>query len=185
MKLVYFFAIICFYFLNANIYAQTEQGISTRPKENQLKDKEEPKLDLPERRFLSLEKNGAVKRIRFYETQNIRFNLKNDPTNYYTVIQKVNKDNIMLMDVNMPLSEFERITVEYERFYPRLFEFATFIGGVGYFSLDMINNEFNMNSKSWQVPVSFLATAIIIRLIYPKKRNYKLNNQRYLKTIGY
>ncbi len=167
------------------LHAQTEQGTGTKTNENQLKEKELPKDSLMERRFLSLEKNGAVKRIRFYENQVIKFSLKNDNQVYNTVIQKINKEDVMLMDVAVPLKDFDRITVEYNRYYPRLFEYAFFVGGAGYFALDMINNEFNFNSKSWQVPVSLLTSSLIIKLIYPKRRNFKLSNQKYLKTIGF
>lgn len=174
--------LVCFW---GKIHAQNEQGVGTRPEGENLKEKKDKKDDFPERRFLSLEKNGAVKRIRFYENQNITFLLKNDDKIYNTLIQKVNKDNVMLMDVHIPLEEFDKIRVEYNRFYPRLFEFAFWVGGIGYFGLDMANNEFRMNNRSWQVPAGLLLSALAIKVIYPRKRIYKLNHQKYLKTIGY
>lgn len=135
------------------------------------------------RRFLVLEKNGANKRMRFYEGQELEFKLHGDIIRNKTRIQKIEEKSLIIQDVNIPLEDFASVRINTSSYYPNLFKFATLVGGAGYLGLDVINNGPEMTRQSFITPAIFLGTHLLLRIFYPNRKTYKLGKNKYLKTI--
>ncbi len=181
MKTFFLTSIIYFFVIYTN-YAQEQKagsGNETRDTTSTPPPKQEDDI----KRFLVLEKNGAEKRLRFYEKQEIQFKLKGDKVKNKLKIQKIKEKSLIIQEVEIPLESIESIRINTSSFYPNLFKFATLAGGVGYLGLDLVNNGPEMTRQSIITPAIFLGTHVLLRILYPNNKTYKLNSKKYLKTL--
>lgn len=133
-------------------------------------------------RFLSLEKRGKNKRLRFYAGDQIIFQLKNDPNIYKPIIEAVDENSITVFETKIPLSEIEYIYIRPQRRLLRLLRSFLVIAGVGYILIDLVNHSFNPNKD---VLIRGGASAGLggSLSVFLFRRKMKLNKNRYLKTI--
>ncbi len=133
-------------------------------------------------RFLTLEKNGGIKRLRYYVGSKIEFDLKGDPNRYNAALEGIKDSLVIIYDTPVLLSSFEAVYVTPERPFVRLLSGFLIGAGLGYLALDTVNNSFSPNRESLIVSSSFVLPGAVL-LFLLKKRRIHLNKNRYLKTI--
>lgn len=133
-------------------------------------------------RFLALEKQGKVKRIRYYVGSKIEFKLKSDPTLYRTSIEAIKDSAVVIHETTIPLSQFSSVYIHPKRPLSRILSTFFMVAGIGYFALDTVNNEFSPTGGTFMTSGVFIAPSLAL-LLTLKKRRIKLNKQNFLKTI--
>lgn len=132
--------------------------------------------------FLSLEKPGKIKRLRYYVGQTLEFGLKGDPAKYKDVIQAIDTNSITVRETEIPLDQIDYVVMHRDKHFLRTLRKFFFIGGVGYVLIDLFNNPFPPPAETAVVSTSFVIPGIFL-IFFIKKRKLKLNGKRYLKTI--
>ncbi len=133
-------------------------------------------------RFLALEKQGKVKRIRYYTGSTIEFKLKDDANLYRTAIEAVKDSAVVIHETVIPLSKFSSIYIRPKRPFTRVLSTFFMIAGVGYFTLDTVNNEFSPTGGTLMTSGALIVPSLAL-LLTLKKQRIKLNKQNFLKTI--
>jgi hypothetical protein len=135
-------------------------------------------------RFLSFERTGFKnQRHRFYEGQYFEFKLKDDVRMNKLPLQKINEKSILIKDVEIPLSEIDYVKIDQRKVFPNIMKSVFMYGAIGYFTLDMVNNNFNPIRQTFTIPAFMLGANLVMRVLYPNKRIFKLNKNKYLMTI--
>jgi hypothetical protein len=181
----YLSLVCCILFSLNHCFAQVNQQGADTGKKDSLSSELPTILDLMKKsppHYLTLEKNGAVKRIRFYVGNKIEFTLKDDVNRYHPRIGGIGDSSVMIYDTPIPLSRFESVYIRPERPFIRILSGFLIGAGIGYLALDAVNNSFSPNRETIIVSTSFVVPGALLMFLI-KKRRIKLNENRYLKTI--
>jgi hypothetical protein len=98
-------------------------------------------------------------------------------------LQKINEKSILIKDVEIPLSEIDYVKIDQRKVFPNIMKSVFMYGAIGYFTLDMVNNNFNPIRQTFTIPAFMLGANLVMRVLYPNKRIFKLNKNKYLMTI--
>ncbi|QHT70081.1 hypothetical protein GXP67_27260 [Rhodocytophaga rosea] len=139
-----------------------------------------------DQRFLILDKPGHVKRLRYYAGDELIFKLKGDRMKYKDVIEAVGDSTIKVRGADIPLRDIKSV-IRYKQ--GGMLDQAIYIlprAGLLYFLADTFNPVFRGNDPDISrsgivVGSSFIAGGLLLKLA--KKRNYRINNFRRLRTL--
>lgn len=166
--------------ISLEAFSQTESPAQGREDSTKLKENTFTPLKKGER-FLTLEKPGAIKRIRFYKGQQLEFKLKGSKIKYKTLIQNVKEKSVVIRDTDIALTDFHSLVVYPKKPFLNTLSKFFLLGALGYVAADLVNNSFEPNNVTLIVGGIGLGTSIALRL--PLKRTFKLGKKRYLKTL--
>ena len=162
-------------------FAQVEQSTGESEEASRLVDK-----PLNAVYFLSLDKPGIVKRIRYYAGNEIYIKLKKDKKLHNLTIINVGNGYIETFDKKILIEQVKSIRVYRKNLLTKIGKALPW-AGLGYFGADMINPIFSgreafvVTRGTVTVAGSLIVSGILIKLL--SKRTYKLGKNRYIKTI--
>jgi translation initiation factor IF-1 len=137
--------------------------------------------------FLSLEKPGRVKRIRFYEGDYISITFKDTKERYKAQITKITADRVEVLNTPLDLSKIGKVTLYNQNRLRAMGAIYLPAGGALYFLADMINpifsgrEAFQVRTGSVVVPLAMIGSGLLLHAF--GKRNLKLNKNRYLRIL--
>jgi hypothetical protein len=181
--------IIAYGWLLYPLYAQEDQKTAADdPKEKATKDTLLPQhTQKPNHYFLALEKGGAVKRIRYYELDDIYYKLKNDRTKHNAVITNIGESFFITYGSLIQFDQVSSVTRYRSGWFMNQGAKLFPIAGAMYILMNMFNPQggqsegLNLSTSTWIVSSSLVATGLFLRSL--RKRTYQLNNRRFLKAI--
>jgi hypothetical protein len=139
-----------------------------------------------DQRFLILDKPGHIKRFRYYAGDELIFKLKGDRMKYKDVIEAVGDSTIKIRGADIPLRDIKSV-IRYKQ--GGMLDQAIYIlprAGLLYFLADTFNpvirgGSLEVSRSGIVVGSSFVVGGLLLKLA--KKRNYRLNNFRRLRTL--
>jgi hypothetical protein len=137
-------------------------------------------------RYLILDKPGHIKRFRYYIGDELIFKLKGDRMRYKDVIEDVGDSTIKIKGADIPIKDIKSV-IRYKE--GGMLDQAIYIlprAGILYFLADTFNPVFrgsdpDVSRSGIVVGSSFIAGGLLLKLA--KKRNYRMNNFRRLRTL--
>ncbi len=137
--------------------------------------------------FLSVEKPGRIKRMRFYVGEPITVTFKGSKERQTCTITKIKKDTLELSNAVVPLDKIAKITLYKKGKWRDMASLYLPVAGLLYFVGDMVNpmfsgrDGFQVKPGSVIVPGVLIGTGLIIKAF--SKRTLKMNKNRYLKIL--
>lgn len=137
--------------------------------------------------FLSLEKPGRIKRVRFYVGDELTIKFKGSKKRVKHTITKIKKDTLELSNEVVDLQKIEKITLYSENGLLKAGAKYLPIAGLLFFLGDMINpvfsgkDPFQIRPGSIIFPGILIGSGLILKVF--EKRTLKLNKNRYLKIL--
>jgi len=169
----------------ALLYAQT------KPVENNAgtKEADKPLVEQIDNAtyFLSLEKMGRKKRLRFSVGDKITFSFKGSKERFSPAITKINAQRVEVMDTPLDLRKVHKITLYNESKLRAQGANVLPAAGVLYFLADMINpifsgrEAFKIRKGSVILPSILIGSGFLLRVF--AKRTLKMNKNRYLRIM--
>jgi hypothetical protein len=190
MKSYYFSVIVLLLIIFATQYRSYAQTTEQRTSDKVTDVLSAEKPEVFNLRFLALEKQGRIKRVRFYIGDEIHIKLKGDHTKYSPIITALGKDYVETFGTKIPLKEIQSITVFKDDWLVHQGSYFLPIAGAGYFVMDMVNPLFsgNSNREAFSIDRRTVITSSVLMLTgfalnLFKKRTFRLHERRYLKVM--
>lgn len=183
MSLQRFFFIFLSLFLSFSLFSQVEeQKTDTEEDEPSNLSIKDIKTDTLEK-FMVLYKMSKPYRLEFPTGTKLTFRMKNDKkVEYNQMIQSVYDSSFVAQGSNIFYKDVYAIKVARKRPFLELLRGVFLIGGTGYLVLDLVNHSFTIFPETLVVSGSLLSLGGLLTLLV-KPRTYKLNQNRYLKTL--
>lgn len=139
-----------------------------------------------DQRYLVLDKPGHIKRLRYYAGDDLIFKLKGDKMKYKDIIEAIGDSSIRIKGTDIPIKDI-RAVIRYKE--GGMLDQAIYIlprAGIVYFLADTFNPVFlggdpGISRSGIVIGSSFVATGLLLKLA--KKRTYRINNFRTLRTL--
>lgn len=133
--------------------------------------------------FMVLYKLSKPYRIDFPSGSKVTFRMKNDKkVEYSQLIERVLDSSFVAQGSNIAYKDVYSVKVARNRPFLELLSGVCVIGGAGYLILDLVNNSFTTIPETLVVSGSLLSLGGMLTLTV-KPRTYKLNKNRFLKTL--
>jgi hypothetical protein len=153
------------------------------------KTQEKPLIEKPDNAifFLSLEKPGRTKRLRFYTGDYITVTFKGSKERHNLPLGKITADRVEVFDTPLDLSKIDKVILHNDNGLRKAGAFYLPIAGGLFFLGDMINpifsgrEPFQISRGSIIVPSILIGSGLILKAL--GKRKLKMNKNRYLRIL--
>ncbi len=182
---------LCLIFILACLHTSIQAQIPTKNKESTTgsPDQDKALVEQPENAtyFLSLEKGGRKKRLRFYTGDKITITFKGMKEKFTPTITKITANRVEVADAFLDLSTVHKITLYNRGSFKAKVGSLLPAAGLLYFLGDMINpifsgrEAFQIKKGSIIVPATLIGTGLLLRAL--SKRTLKMNKNRYLRIM--
>lgn len=172
---------ICvFITLSAQVEEQKTGTNEDKPKKLSINDIKNDTLE----KFMVLYKLSRPVRVDYPAGTKVIFRMKDDKKiEYNQIIQTVLDSSFVAEGSNIMYKDVYSIKVYRNKPFLKTFQTVfCFGGGIGYLLIDLVNNSFTTTPETLTVSASFLSLGGILTF-FVKPRKYKLNKNRYLKTL--
>lgn len=163
-KFTFFFFIflLCFIFLGNEAFSQVNQT--------------------PKKYYLTFNKPGIKKRIRFYIGDELKFKLKDEDFKRTATITAIDSNSVTINGVaKIPLEDFRVIQISKKRI--KAARIAGTTGGLLFMALGTGNTLLKKDGSEALIAGGFISLVSVQFLRLFENRNYKLNLYRYLRTV--
>ena len=136
-------------------------------------------------KFLSLDKGGKIKRIKFYEGDYIHIKTV-DHLSHHGVISQLLDSSFILNNQEVFINEVSSVVFKNKSYGLNLISGVSFLAGIGYFAIDTSNRLINddkpkIHSNTSRSSLAFLSVAIVSKVL--SNKTYKVNKKHRLKII--
>ncbi|WP_375561054.1 hypothetical protein ACE193_00440 [Bernardetia sp. OM2101] len=132
--------------------------------------------------YLTLNKPGRKKRIRFYVGDELKFKLKDEGFKRTATITAIDSNSISINGVaKIPLEDFRVIQISKKHI--KAVRLTVTTGGVLFMALGVGNTLLKKDGSEVMITAGFISLVSIQFLRLFENRNYKLNSYRYLRTV--
>lgn len=132
--------------------------------------------------YLTLNKPGRKKRIRFYIGDKLKFKLKDEDFKREAIITAMDSNSITINGVaKIPLEDFRVIQID--KNHIKVARITGTGGGLLFMVLGAGNTLLRKDGSAILISGGFISLISVQFLRLFEKRNYKLNSYRYLRTV--